>query len=291
MVITTSYPTSDGDPSGHFVRAEVREYERAGHDVTLVRPPAGGAFGWPGLAARVRERPARALGAAAWVVRARGEVARTRATRVVAHWAVPGGWPIALAHPDARIEVVSHGGDVRLLLATPSLVRERVVAAIAARATVWRFVSEALKEELLAGLEQARGRVERIAQVRAASIELPDVREGAERKKRELAGRGLAVVVGRLVPGKRVDRVIRHVAEARAGQVLVVVGDGPERAMLEALARGKGVEARFVGLVPREEALAWIAAAEVMLHASEQEGLSTVLREAEALGVRWERVK
>jgi teichuronic acid biosynthesis glycosyltransferase TuaC len=291
VVVTTSYPASEDDPSGHFVRAEVREYERAGHDVVVVRPPAGGAFGWPGLAARVRERPARAVSAGAWVARAREEVARTRATRVVAHWAVPSGWPIATAHPDARVEVVSHGGDVRLLLAAPSLVRERVVAAITARAAVWRFVSEALKRELLAGLRRTRAQVERIAEVRAASIELPEVRERAETKKRELGGLAFAVVVGRLVPDKRVDRVIAHVAEARAGGMLVVVGDGPERGRLEALARAKKVETRFVGLVPREEALAWIGAAEVVLHASEREGLSTVRREAEAMGVRWERVE
>ena len=40
-----------------------------------------------------------------------------------------------------------------------------------------------------------------------------------------------------------------------------------------------------MGLVPREEALAWIGAARIVLHGSEHEGLSTVLREAEHLGV------
>jgi glycosyltransferase involved in cell wall biosynthesis len=66
----------------------------------------------------------------------------------------------------------------------------------------------------------------------------------------------------------------------------VVVGDGPERPRLERQARSLGVDALFVGAVAREVALAWIAAADVVLHASSAEGLSTVVREAEALGTR-----
>jgi teichuronic acid biosynthesis glycosyltransferase TuaC len=74
------------------------------------------------------------------------------------------------------------------------------------------------------------------------------------------------------------------VAQTPGLDALVVVGDGPERSRLEALARARGVDARFVGRVPRDEALAWIGAADVLIHASEAEGLSTVVREAEALG-------
>ena len=62
-VITTSYPAHEGDPSGHFVRAEVVALACAGHDVHVVAPagdagaivhdegvcawplPHGGAFG------------------------------------------------------------------------------------------------------------------------------------------------------------------------------------------------------------------------------------------------------
>ena len=178
---------------------------------------------------------------------------------------------------------------MRLLLAVPAAVRERMVGAIASRATgVQRFVSEGLKGELLRGLREAREKVERIAVVRPASFELPDVTERVRARKGELAGRRAAVVVGRLVASKRVDRVIEYMATRSAGEVLVVVGDGPERARLEAMAREKGVTAWFTGLLARHEALAWMGAADVLLHASREEGCSTVLREAEALGVRWE---
>ena len=63
-LVTTSFPADEGDPSGHFVRAEARELERAGHEVIVVTPPAGGAFGWPGVAARLAENPVRIVGAA-----------------------------------------------------------------------------------------------------------------------------------------------------------------------------------------------------------------------------------
>jgi len=287
-LVTTSWPADEDDASGHFVRAEARELEREGHEVVVVAPCFPGedtAFGWPGVAARLRERPSRIVDAVRWVGAARARVARLAVDRVVAHWAVPSAWPIAAAARGAEVEVVSHGGDVRLLGATPRRMREAIVGAIAGRAACWRFVSPALLDELLAAIgPEARARVERIAQVRAAAVEMPDVADAVAARRRELAGTRVAVSVGRLVTGKRVDRAIEHVARTRAFDALVVVGDGPERDRLEALARARGVDARFVGKVPRGDALAWIGAAAVLLHGSEAEGCSTVLREAEALG-------
>lgn len=285
-LVTTSWPRDDGDPSGHFVVAEVRALEREGHSVQVVAPPPGGAFGWPGVAARVRERPIRVFDAARWVARARATVGRLEVDRVVAHWAVPSAWPVARASR-AELHVVSHGGDVRLLRQMPPWARELVVRRTAARASTWRFVSESLREALLERLAtDTRTQVEAIAVVRAAAFEMPDVREAVARLRAELGSARVAVSVGRLVPSKRVDRAIEHVARARDVDAIVVVGDGPERGRLEALARTRGVDARFVGVVPREQALAWIGAADCVLFASEAEGASTVLREAEALGTR-----
>jgi glycosyltransferase involved in cell wall biosynthesis len=285
-IVTTSWPATEEDPAGHFVRASARELLRQGHDVQVVSPEPGGAFGFPGAAARLRESPLRAIEAARWAWMARARVAKLDAQVVIAHWAVPCAWPIGVA---ARgwLEVVSHGGDVRLLASLPAAVRNRVSRRIAARARVWTFASESLKRELLRALDgRAREEVERIARVSAPPFELPDVHEAVERVRRELGITRAAVVVGRLVASKRVDRAIEHVARVRDVDTLVVVGDGPERSRLERLARARGVDARFLGAVGRTSALAWIGAAQELLHASTAEGLSTVVREAEALGTR-----
>lgn len=287
LIVTTSWPARAGDPSGHFVRAEARDLERAGHHVLVVRPEPRGAFGWPGVAARVRENPVRALDAMRWVASARRDVARLPVDRVVAHWAIPCAWPIASSSAAPALEIVSHGGDVRLLAGLPAPVRERIVLALARRANVWRFVSAPLHDELARALSpRARRWVERVARVEAARLDMPDVRDAIAWRRRDLEGQRVAVSVGRLVPSKRVDRAIEHVAAADDIDAIVVVGDGPERESLERLARARGVDARFVGKVPHSEALAWIGAAHVVLHASEKEGLSTVLREAEGLGAR-----
>jgi glycosyltransferase involved in cell wall biosynthesis len=289
-IVTTSWPAYDGDPSGHFVQSEARSLERAGAEIVVLAPPAGGAFGWPGAAARMKENPLRVVSAAGWVG-AMGVRARSlQVDRFVCHWAVPSVWPIAhLAQ--APVEAVSHGADVRLLAALPLPVRERLVRALAERCERWRFVSTSLLFQLLREVGSATAAcVERVAVVRPTFLDLPDVTTAIGRLRAELGGRRTAVSVGRLVPSKRVDRAIAHVAASSAFDSLVVVGDGPDRSRLERIAREKTRHTRFVGAVSREEALAWIGAADALIHASTAEGLSTVVREAEALGTAVVRI-
>jgi teichuronic acid biosynthesis glycosyltransferase TuaC len=291
-VVTTSYPAHPGDPSGHFVEAEVRDLEREGHEVTVVRPRSGGAFGWPGAASRLRERPWRALEAAAWIGEASARVARARAERVVAHWSVPSAFPVTIGLRDPRVEleVVSHGGDVRLLLALPEGVRASIAERITARASRWRFVSESLRDDLLSALPTPAA-----AALLARAVVAPcplgtvdDVRASARARRKALAGRPLYVCAGRLVRSKRVDKVIDYVASTphETPPILVVLGDGPERAWLERVAARWRMDARFLGRLPRTETLTWIGAADELIHASHAEGLSTVVREAETLGVK-----
>lgn len=296
-VVTTSWPQHEGDPSGHFVRAHARELERAGNEVLVVAPIGRSAFGWPGLAARLRAQPLRAIDAAHWVVGACARLRRLRVDRVVAHWCVPSAWPIAIlaaarwppslrrAIPEPRLDVVSHGADVRLLAAMPPRAACKIVSAVAERASSWTFPSHATRLDLFAAVDAKTGAaVDRISEVRAPPIEMPDVSTAIAALREQLGTRRVAVSVGRLVIGKRVDRAIEYVARTRAAEVLVVVGDGPDRPRLEALARDRGIDARFVGKVDRPQALAWIGAANALIHASQAEGLSTVLREAAALG-------
>jgi len=290
-VVTTSFPSGDRDPSGHFVQAEVDELRRGGAEVVVVRPAAGGAFGWPGAAARIRERPTRIVEAGAWTIRAVAELRLARPDRIIAHWSVPCAFPVALGGPtSAELEVVSHGGDVRLLVALPSKVRDGVVRSVAKRATVWRFVSTALYDQLASACDGAtREGLRRIATVRPSALAMIDVRDEIAARRRTFRGRRLFVCAGRLVASKRVDRIIDYVAgepgERKRDRVLVVVGDGPERPRLEQLAHRWGMDVRFVGKRSRSETLTWLGAADEIVHASRAEGLSTVVREAEHLGV------
>lgn len=290
-VITTSYPEDESDPSGHFVDTEVRELSRGGHRVTVVKPRVGGAFGWPGVAARVRENPLRLLDAGRFVASATMEVRRAAPSKIIAHWSVPSGFPVAMmAGSEApELELVSHGADVRLLRAMPDRIRSGLVTRLVDRASRWRFVSGNLLSELCTSLPSGLVRaVEAKAVVQASPLGMPDVGRLVQARRSALGEKRLFVTAARLVPSKRVDKVIDYVAESRraCAPVLVVLGDGPLRPHLEQVARRWQLDARFLGKTPRREALSWIGAADEFVHASRTEGLSTVVREAEHLGVK-----
>ncbi len=149
----------------------------------------------------------------------------------------------------------------------------------------WSFASADLLHQLLEALDRpTQALVGCVAVVRAPSIEIPNVTDAVSKLRRTLGTARVAVCVARLVRAKRVDRAIEYVAQTDVLDALVIVGDGPERARLEQLARDRRVNTRFVGAVTRDEALAWIGSACVLVHASEAEGLSSVVREAHALG-------
>ncbi|MFL5542790.1 MAG: glycosyltransferase family 4 protein [Longimicrobiaceae bacterium] len=94
------------------------------------------------------------------------------------------------------------------------------------------------------------------------------------------------VTVCRLVPWKGVDGLVRAVA-ALPGVRLVVVGDGPLRGALEALAReaGAGGRVRFTGTLAAREVRRELRRADLFVLNSSYEGLPHVVLEAMAEGV------
>jgi teichuronic acid biosynthesis glycosyltransferase TuaC len=299
-LVTTSYPTHPGDPSGHFVAAEAHALARAGHPVTVLVPsvararapgveqrdgvevrwlPAGDAFGPPGAWLRLRERPLRAFGAVRFVRTAQRELARlSEVERVIAHFLVPSGWPIATTATQGPLELVVHGSDLGVVEALPAPLRRRLAQSL--RAASIRCVSAELRERL--GRALGASLAER-ARVEPSPLELDAVpdRGDARRTLGLAADARVVVVVGRLVRGKRCDLALRA-ATLVPGAHLVVVGDGPERTRLER----EFPEAHFTGTLPRPRALAWLSAADVLVSASEREGAPSVVREARALGTR-----
>ncbi|MCB0963418.1 MAG: glycosyltransferase family 4 protein [Acidimicrobiales bacterium] len=97
----------------------------------------------------------------------------------------------------------------------------------------------------------------------------------------------LVVAVARLHPQKAIGDLLEAVALVRADQPrarLVVVGDGPSRAALEATGRdlGLGDAVTFVGAQP--DGPSWMAAADVVAVSSIWEGSPLVVAEALQLG-------
>ncbi len=318
VVVTSSYPADPDDPSGHFVAADTARLRRDGHDVIVLapathrslesaklfavegsfvfgpKPPygfatgpsgeriawlrAGDAFGWPGALERLRERPSRALGALSFAREARRTLrALGPFDRLVAHFLVPSVWPVTenLARPARILEAVLHGSDVRLCAKLPGFVRSRIARALTPFRV--RVTSAELRRELGRALGDE---LARRASVEPAPLDVPALERAEVRAALGIpASERLLVVVGRLIPGKRTRialRAARLVPRAR----VVVVGDGPERAALER----EFPDARFVGLVGRARALGWLAAADALVIASREEGASSVVREARALG-------
>ncbi len=92
--------------------------------------------------------------------------------------------------------------------------------------------------------------------------------------------------VGRLVPWKRVDRLLEAISRME-GVGLVVVGDGPERGRLEEQVKELKVADRvhFTGAASREEALGWMASCDMLAICSSYEGLPHVALEGMGLGL------
>lgn len=112
-------------------------------------------------------------------------------------------------------------------------------------------------------------------------------RADARAKLRIADDRTVILAVGRFAAIKRLDRLISvfSVVHARCPEsILVLVGDGPARLELEALARARGVAdaVRFEGW--SDEMPAWYAAADIVANASDSEGTPLALIEAAASG-------
>jgi glycosyltransferase involved in cell wall biosynthesis len=107
----------------------------------------------------------------------------------------------------------------------------------------------------------------------------------------QAAGQPLQVLtVGRLVSVKGQAVLIEAIAELarrRRDAQLTLVGDGPDRARLEALVSRLGIRdlVRFAGVVAQTETPGWYARADVFCLPSFAEGVPVVLMEAMATGL------
>ena len=108
------------------------------------------------------------------------------------------------------------------------------------------------------------------------------------RKELGAGGRPVVLFVGRLVPHKGVDDLLRAVEILPPQALLVVLGEGPRRESWEAQARARGLldRVRFVGAVPDEDLPRYHALASVVVLPSQNrlEGFGLAIAEAMASG-------
>jgi glycosyltransferase involved in cell wall biosynthesis len=98
-------------------------------------------------------------------------------------------------------------------------------------------------------------------------------------------GARVLLAVARLTDQKAIDVAIRALAELPDDTVLVVLGEGPERAALLRLARELGVEPRvfLLGRVP--DVAAWLGRATLLVHPVRWEGFGLGVLEAMLAGL------
>jgi len=243
------YPGPDDPDLGVFVAQGVDALRARGHDVDLavLDRRAGGKARFLELRRRVRAAP--------------------RPDVVWAHFLVPAG--LLAAEVDAPLVATAHGRDVRNVGAIPGVaaLTRRVVR----RASTVVAVSDYLRRELEAKVEEARGKTE----VVDSGV---DVERFAAAPPAAELDRPAFVHVGSLTQRKNVVRLADAFERLGEGS-LTFVGDGPLRARLEGRPR-----IRVVGRVAHHEVPGWLAAADVVCGPALVEPFGQALLEAMAAG-------
>lgn len=200
---------------------------------------------------------------------------------VHAHWIVPQGFVAAILSVFVSrfppLLVTSHGGDLNALRGP---LFERLKRWILGRADAVTVVSHAMRDYC-----EERGLAPEKTIVQSMGVDLEALfTPGDTANVRD----GL-IFVGRLVEKKGVEYLLEAMAILAPNYPrlkLTIVGDGPLRESLAALAHQRGVSerVRFVGSVRNEEVPAYFRSAAISIMPSEQEGLGLVAVEAQGCG-------
>jgi glycogen(starch) synthase len=116
-------------------------------------------------------------------------------------------------------------------------------------------------------------------------VNIADLRERAAASPAPLDS-PYALYLGKLAPNKGTSHLVRVVEEAALDWPLLIAGDGPERAGIEAAGRRSSRDIRMLGWVDQRQTAALLKHASLLIFPSRgPESLSRVLIEASALGV------
>ncbi len=305
LVCSQGFPRHPADHHASFVLDHARALTAAGAEVDVSCPagpglpahdayPATGAHGEPApvIIGRFRYAPRRYETLAysgGMHHRARGAgalllplflagflfdvIRRARRADVIhAHWWLPSGVVAVLAGrlTGTPVVVQVHGTDAAMAQGPLRHLARWVLRSADAVITV---------SEDLAGW--ARG----VANVEASVLPMPlrpALADGLDHAPTPAPADGPVLAVGRLVPEKGFDVLIR--AAAKAGVAVVLVGDGGQQATLEALADEVGAQVTFAGPVAPDELGPYYRAARLVAVPSHREGFGLVAAEALACG-------
>lgn len=207
-----------------------------------------------------------------------------------AHYVYPDGYAAVKLGRALKLPVVvtARGTDINLFSQMP-LIRPLVRAALDGAAGIIA-VSGALKQRMVElGVPAEKVVVVRNGVDRA--IFYPHDRAEARRALGLDANAPVIITVSSLTANKGIDQLIDAFASVSRQQVsgatrMYVIGEGPERAALEARIARHGLQGRVIlpGAHPQPELAMWYSAADLFCLASHREGCPNVVIEALACG-------
>ncbi len=299
LVLTSTYPRFEGDPTAPFIELLVRHTAALGHELHVVVPehrdwdrpktehgvtyhpfryspsrswtPWGYAQSLRGGVQLRKSLLALAPVAVASAARTCRRVAKREAVEVVhAHWLVPNGPIAALGSRGLNVPLIVtvHGSDVTLAERSQSV-------RTAARWSLQRASGvTAVSQHMLRRVAKLGARAETLELI-PLGVDLsafgahPEARRTV-RKRLDIAERDVVVLgIGRLIEWKGFDYLIDAmslVSEVAPNVRLVIAGDGDMRSPLVQQARRIGLSEKvtFVGAVGREDVPAFYAAADLV---------------------------
>lgn len=307
LIVTTSYPSEESPVSGVFVQRMAQAVQKAGALVQVVTPALRdqplcrelggllthfvryGPSRWQVLAqvpggipvALKRSRGNLILVATLFAAMAWRTFWLARRVSVIhANWAVsaliaqPGAWlwrkPILLTTRGEDFTRAISGGRTAALLF-------RTACACASRVTV---VSEFMARELVSR-NWIRAENVSVVENGVAEVDTPHMR------LREAGEPLRLVVLGSLIPRKRVSDLLMACEHLSPQPTIVVIGDGSEAGPLKALAArlGLGASVQWLGAIPPERVGGFLAQSDCLVLTSAAEGRPNAVLEAMAAGL------
>jgi len=295
-VLTSSFPEGPGDSAGVFVQEQVKRlalrtslhvvYPSRTNGTVSEEDFVRHRVGYPFKTYAMSQVRGLECAKALQVVNAMARTVRASGPYDLYHayWAIPSGFVARWVRGTKPVVLTLCGSDVNAFADKPGF-SIAVRWALAGATRVIAVSNGLLDRAIDLGVDP-----ERCASIPSGvdtAAFVPCSHRECARKRLGVPDDFACVFVGSLFRNKRVDRLIRALARVsnRQACALVVVGDGPERRSLEAVAVECGVRVVFLGRLPNEKVAEVVASCDAFVMASKFEGLPTAAQEALSCGV------